>query len=150
MAEIILFLLIIGFALALIVWLYARYQERRDRPASFRSLTPHLSDLACAAAMQSVWDWDRAARRFALSAPLERQLGYREGALSGDERIWLALIHPDDRDTCLNGFENYAKYKNSSFRMEFRLRHASGHYVWVELNASMVGERCVGLTASRT
>ncbi len=113
-------------------------------------MRPQTKDVAIGAARQGVWDWDMAAGQFSVSPLLEEELGLEPQALCGTAEKWIERIHPDDRVTCLTAFENYAKYKNTTFRMEFRLRHAAGHYLWLELRAGMVGTRCIGLVGEIT
>ena len=152
MSEVILyFLAICGFMLAG-GWLYRSFGESSDREAP--PMRPQIADVAIGAALQCVWDWDmeagRGRSRFSASPLLEEMLGLEPNALNGAPEKWIARIHPEDRAICLAAFENYAKYKNTTFRMEFRLRHASGDYLWLELRAGMVGDRCVGLACEIT
>ena len=147
MSAVILSLLAAGLLASAGVW---AYRQLSRRPEGSGQIRPQMADVAIGAALQCVWDWDRAQGRFFVSPLLEEMLGLAPQALCGAPDKWIALIHPDDRAICLAAFENYARYKNTTFRMEFRLRHAQRHYLWIELRAGMVGERCVGLAGDIT
>jgi PAS domain S-box-containing protein len=43
---------------------------------------------------------------------------------------WLDLLHPDDRERCLD-VRHGAFLRRESFRTEYRLRHASGEFRWL-------------------
>jgi PAS domain S-box-containing protein len=50
--------------------------------------------------------------------------------LKGDAPLLNQFLHPDDKDFLLESFKNQPF--NEPLRMEFRVRHADGHYLWVE------------------
>ncbi|MEO0032242.1 MAG: hypothetical protein RIS94_2000 [Pseudomonadota bacterium] len=63
-----------------------------------------------------------------LSAGCTSMLGYAVAELEETER-WTGLIHPDDRAgyrACLASLE-----PGQSANLEYRIRHAMGHYLWV-------------------
>ena len=123
-----------------------RVRVKQERP----SLTPQLPALACAAAGLAIWDWDRHKNFFCSSAVLDKLLGLKEDELKGADKKWIGLLHSHDKAQILADFDSHAVYKNQSFRMEFRMRHQAGHYIWLELNATMIGERCIGLAGEIT
>ncbi len=68
---------------------------------------------------------------------------------------WLDRIHPDDRETYAQALDDYRSHPGIAFRVEFRVRSESGRYAWLELRATMQGERgpserCLGLMADVT
>ena len=154
MSEVISLALLGGLLIAVLVLQVQIYRQSRLEPPT-KALVPQLSSLAISAAQQSVWDWNMATGFFKLGSPLARQLGYDENSFDGTEdnwaeSKWIALLHNDDRSLCLASFERLRRYKNNTFRMEFRLRHLEGRYLWVELNATMLGDRCIGLASDIT
>jgi PAS domain S-box-containing protein len=56
-------------------------------------------------------------------------LGYEISFLLGKPTY--AFIHPDDLETVLNNFKKGIEEKIPG-RMEYRYRHAEGHYIWLE------------------
>jgi PAS domain S-box-containing protein len=51
--------------------------------------------------------------------------------------MWTQSLHPDDKERVLNEDKRTNK-TGESFRIEYRLRHKDGHYVWVKEDASLV------------
>jgi PAS domain S-box-containing protein len=76
-------------------------------------------------------------RREAYYSPAwKRMLGYSDEALPNTYETWLKLIHPDDSAAAPDRQGRAAAAGARPFSHEFRMRHAHGHYVWVQ---------CVGL-----
>jgi len=65
----------------------------------------------------------------------KRQLGYADTALPDTYESWLALIHPDDSAAAPDR-QGRAAPGARPFSHEFRMKHAHGHYVWIQ---------CVGI-----
>jgi PAS domain S-box-containing protein len=55
-------------------------------------------------------------------------LGEPEGSMTGD-RVWLAMLHPDDRDRCAAAWE-HARANELRYDEESRLRRHDGAYRW--------------------
>jgi diguanylate cyclase (GGDEF)-like protein/PAS domain S-box-containing protein len=62
------------------------------------------------------------------STSLKGTLGYEPEHLTGYSIF--DLIHPDDRAAALTAFQ--MSISSGVGRMEFRIRHADGHYLWME------------------
>ncbi len=62
----------------------------------------------------------------------KRMLGYTEAALANTYETWLELIHPDDSSAAPDRQARAGATGTRQFSLEFRLRHAQGHYVWVQ------------------
>ncbi len=72
---------------------------------------------------------DAASNIIYVSPSHELILGYGQQELLG--RSIFELVHPDDKGMVLKKFQQ-AMQTNSSWRAEFRCRHAHGHYLWLE------------------
>ncbi len=75
-------------------------------------------------------------------------LGYDSAALVGQSA--LALIHPDDLPHVLSVLQATLQ-SGTNGRVEFRYRHADGHYVWLETVGKVVtndGGKPIGLVVS--
>ena len=86
-----------------------------------------------------LWDWDLARGRIYWSASMYEMLGMQaqSGFISfGDVN---ALMHPADGDLCSLA-ENLAASKASSIDHTFRLRNATGEWVWLRARAELVRE----------
>jgi two-component system cell cycle sensor histidine kinase/response regulator CckA len=76
-------------------------------------------------------------RREAYYSPAwKRMLGYADDALPNTYETWLKLIHPDDSAAAPDRQGRAGAAGARPFAHEFRMKHAHGHYVWVQ---------CVGL-----
>ena len=62
------------------------------------------------------------------SPSLKGTLGYDPENLTG--KSIFDLVHPDDRAAAMTSFQ--AGLSTGAGRMEFRIRHADGHYLWME------------------
>ncbi|MGN6468278.1 MAG: EAL domain-containing protein [Rhizobiaceae bacterium] len=97
-----------------------------------------------------VWDWDVRRDRVVTRPDISRLLGLPSGSLHGAARIWLPLLHADDRDTFRTTLDVVLEHKRGRISQDLRLRGADGHYRWFTLRARPVigsdGEiiRCVG------
>jgi len=62
----------------------------------------------------------------------KRMLGYADAALPNTYDSWLALIHPDDSAAAPDRQGKGGATGSRPFSLEFRMKHAKGHYVWVQ------------------
>ncbi|MFO1187160.1 MAG: EAL domain-containing protein [Alphaproteobacteria bacterium] len=96
---------------------------------------------AAVSAYQGLWDWSIAEDRLYISPSVEAMMGLPEGALSGRERSWSQRILESDRATYADTLDHYVAQGNSSFAVEFRVRHQDGSMRWVQLRATgLAGE----------
>jgi diguanylate cyclase (GGDEF)-like protein/PAS domain S-box-containing protein len=57
---------------------------------------------------------------------------------------WRALLHPDDVARVEQGIARCASDPNYLYEMDYRLRHAAGHWVWVMSHGRVIGRGAVG------
>ncbi|MSU46257.1 MAG: PAS domain S-box protein [Lacunisphaera sp.] len=62
----------------------------------------------------------------------KRLLGYADAALPNTYESWLNLIHPDDSAAAPDRQGRVGATGPRQFSLEFRMKHAQGHYVWVQ------------------
>ncbi len=68
-----------------------------------------------------------------LSPAWKRMLGYTDASLPNTYDSWLALIHPEDTAAAPDRLAGRAPSTGSRpFAVEYRLKHARGHFVWVQ------------------
>ncbi|WP_187394672.1 PAS domain S-box protein [Zoogloea oleivorans] len=86
---------------------------------------------------EGVWDWDLATDQVTHNPRWCQMLGLDEQNLNHPAEDFLTLVHDDDRNaratainTCLGGA--------GSYRAEYRLRHADGHYLWIRDQGNVV------------
>ncbi|MGQ9611833.1 PAS domain-containing protein [Chloroflexus sp.] len=66
-----------------------------------------------------------------LFAGVEGANGYAADELIDSFAVWEDLLHPDDRERCLNMLYRYLHRPWPDFALEFRLRHKNGSYRWI-------------------
>ncbi len=97
-----------------------------------------------------IWDWDVDRDKIHTSGGLEEALGIKPGLLDGPARLWLEILHPQDRDLFRGTLDAVIDHRRGRVNQAFRLRGEDGHYRWFKMRARPVlgsdGEviRCVG------
>ena len=142
--ALVLFLLSSGFVLVISAgWQRAMRQSEESRKreqqqmAELRTLLHALEvneerlRLATESIHDSIWDWDLTTGIVYRSATWWTMLGYAQpegSATLGETR---SLIHPDDRARVAKASRE-AIEKGSHYRVEARMKHADGSWIWVE------------------
>jgi PAS domain S-box-containing protein len=73
-----------------------------------------------------------------MSPRIKDLVGYTAEEWTKDGRdMWSISLHPDDIERVLNE-DKRTNQTGESFRIEYRLKHKDGHYVWVKEDASLV------------
>jgi PAS domain S-box-containing protein len=111
------------------VTLQVRAEEARERAQRmYRLMTEEASDIIIL--------YGEDGRVLFASQALERVLGYAVADIEGD-RV-LPLIHPDDVGEILSIWERPAA--GHTLTATYRMKHAEGHYVWIEVTTRAVGD----------
>lgn len=98
----------------------------RKNEAHFRSLVQHGTDFVLVIDLEG---------RVSYASPsVERLLGYSRADHVGHPAI--DFVHPDDREPMLEKFHQVPSGQQTVAPVEFRLRRADGHYMWVEAVAT--------------
>lgn len=77
------------------------------------------------------WDWNLRTGACVYSDTWFRMLGYEPGELPQSGDLWVALMHPDDREKTIALGESHLRGETPAIEAEMRLRHKAGHWVWV-------------------
>ena len=86
---------------------------------------------------EGVWDWDIAADTVFYSARFRAILGLPDDARD-DTGYWWSRIHPDDVSDPVQFAHYLLGLDRRLFVCEHRLRHAEGHWVWVQARGNIV------------
>ncbi len=65
-------------------------------------------------------------------------LGYRSGELADNFDAWDGLVHPDDAQARKAAWEAHLEGSTPRYEAEFRMRHKSGHWVWLQARGQAV------------
>ncbi|MES2186934.1 MAG: EAL domain-containing protein [Pseudomonadota bacterium] len=95
-----------------------------------------------------LWDWDVATRRMDFSPRWYTMLGLSAGEIGGDPEDWLALVHPEDLGGLRTVVGRYGEGEDQVHESEFRMRHKSGHWLWI-LDRGKVQQRAPDGTPQR-
>ncbi|MHC6202988.1 ATP-binding protein [Breznakiellaceae bacterium SP9] len=84
------------------------------------------------------WEWDAAKDILSISYHAKIEFGYEVNEITkiGNGLGWevnslIDLLHPEDRLHFLQELNRYLNKVNSEFRVEVRIRHKDGHYLWI-------------------
>jgi PAS domain S-box-containing protein len=72
-----------------------------------------------------------------ISPKIKDLLGYTAEEWAAEENLWEQLLHPDDRERVLAA-DVSTDQTREPFRIEYRIRHRDGHYVWIKEDADLV------------
>ncbi len=129
-ARVILWLLGLGG----LFWAYRAIdaRERRNRE-DFKALARselRLS-LALSGAELGIWDWDITNGTVVYDERWAGMLGYTTAELEPTLAAWKCLVHPEDLAAVMEAVRAHLEGVTPQYETEHRLRHKSGHWVWI-------------------
>ena len=129
----------IGTALLLIFnsFLLRAQRSRNVVEASLKD-TEQRFMLAVEGTEDGIFDWDIKNDKMFYSRRFFEMLGYDKKAGNSTMEEAKELIHPDDVDQVMTYVEQYLSGELSEYRQEFRMKHSSGRWVWVQSRAKGV------------
>lgn len=86
-----------------------------------------------------LWEWNLATDELTINEREWQMLGYTPRKLPLKARWWQSLLHPQDAAMVLELHEAHLRGETPAYRVEHRIRHHDGHWVWV-LGHAMVME----------
>jgi len=86
-----------------------------------------------------LWDWNLLNNQVYLSPIWFSMLGYRFDELPQELDTWTSLQHPEDAKRSVSHVMRVIKNRDTSFDIEFRMRHKNGSYVWIRSMGKAVG-----------
>ncbi|MFA9217502.1 MAG: PAS domain S-box protein, partial [Sphingomonadaceae bacterium] len=89
---------------------------------------------------EGFWEWQLASGQISVSPRFEAMLGYAPGSWICSRENWLAQVHPDDVGPALQRFEQHLRGEAPVYLCEFRMRHQSGAWCWIQ-SKGKVAER---------
>ncbi len=87
-----------------------------------------------------LWDWHLPNDTLTINERQWRMLGYAPEATPLKSAFWQSLFHPQDLPAVHAAFRTHVKGHTAGYKLEHRMLHKDGHWVWV-LNHAMVIER---------
>jgi two-component system cell cycle sensor histidine kinase PleC len=134
-------LIFVATSALLLVILYGYFAQSARAVAADRiyTATHHRLDTALMRGRCGLWDWDLPSGRMFWSMSMFDMLGMetRDTLLSFGEVN--GLVHPEDGDLMSLAESLYRNGETTIDRM-FRMRHASGEWVWLRARAELIGK----------
>jgi PAS domain S-box-containing protein len=97
-----------------------RLQENKD----------HLN-LVLEGANLAFWDWHIPSGALTFNDIWPTMLGYSRAEIEPHINTWKQLVHPDDFSPVMQTLDAHLEGLTSHYQTEHRLRHKSGHWIWV-------------------
>jgi PAS domain S-box-containing protein len=88
-------------------------------------------NLALNAAELGLWDWNLETGEVYFSPIWMSMLGYDADELPQSYETWISLLHPEDKEDTVTAVKSSIENRQETFKIEFRLRHKNGSYVWI-------------------
>jgi PAS domain S-box-containing protein len=123
--------------------------ESRESEDALRQSEERLN-LALLATDLGLWDWNLVNDDVYLSPIWFYMLGYEPDELPQELNTWLSLQHPDDKDSSFKTVQEVIKNRESSFDIEFRLKHKNGSWMWIRSQGKAVSFDADGNTTRLT
>lgn len=90
---------------------------------------------------QGIWDYDTRRMMLTVSDAWRRMRGVGLGEdINATDNAWLDYVHPEERDLLREAFKDQTRGRIDQIDLQYRCRHADGHWVWI-LCRSAVSER---------
>ncbi|MEN8303169.1 MAG: PAS domain-containing protein [Campylobacterota bacterium] len=83
------------------------------------------------------WDWYPQTKEHIVNDRWLEMLGLDRDDITNTESDWSNRVHPDDAKLIMPVIMDSIK-KDIPYRVEFRMRHKDGHYVWIQGSGAVV------------
>lgn len=83
------------------------------------------------------WDWDYSSNKHWVNNTWLKFIGLHRDQIGEDVRDWSEKIHPDDLGIAEKAIQLTIQH-GQPYVIEFRMRHADGHWVWIEGSGAVV------------
>lgn len=83
------------------------------------------------------WDWDYQTGAHDVDLIWQQQLGISESELTYTIEDWEKRIHPEDKQASMEIIQK-AIATEQHYTAEFRMKHSSGHWVWIQGSGAVV------------
>ncbi|MBI1301927.1 MAG: response regulator [Alphaproteobacteria bacterium] len=131
-----------GTVLLLLLNAFLLNTQRKQRRAE-ESLkdTEDRFVLAVEGTEDGIFDWDIKNGKVFYSGRFFEMLGYDRAAFTGSVEDSKELVHPDDIEGLWSCVEQYLKGELSEYRQEFRMKHSSGRWIWIQSRAKALYDK---------
>ncbi len=78
-----------------------------------------------------IYDWDIVNKKVHFNEGWKAMRGYSGDEFIENEEEWSNGIHHEDKEKLFNALQEHFEKKTEIFEFEYRVKHQSGHYIWV-------------------
>ena len=110
--------------------------DRKNAELALTATAQRLQLAMEAGEMGSI-DWHVPSRRVSVNARGYEMVGLPPQALEADPERWFDSAHAEDKERIKGYLEPLLGGKVPLVKCEYRLRHAEGHFVWIEMSAQL-------------
>jgi len=89
------------------------------------------------AAQLGYWDWNYQTGQHVVNEHWLTMLGLSQSDIEHNVNDWNKLIHPDDKQHVVDIVQDHI-HSGKSYVAEFRMKHADGHWVWIQGSGAVV------------
>lgn len=134
--------LIVGTTLLIIFngFLLRTQQKRSKAERSLKSSEDRFT-LAVEGTQDGVFDWDIENNRVFYSKKYFALLGEERASCTDEVDVFLDRLHEDEKEQVWAVVEQYLAGELSEYAQEFRMKHASGRWVWVQARAKALFDK---------
>ena len=135
--------LLIGGTLAVVLMMVLnayllRAQTRRSAAEIALDEREAVFRLAMEGTQDGVFDWDIKSGDTFFSDRIPQMLGYEPEEFTATFASVMDLAHPDDREEAREYLELYLDDQLSEYDHTFRVRHRSGHWIWIQTRGKVI------------
>ncbi len=119
--------------------------EEQRKTETLRRIQERRLSLAFSASTDAIWEWNLETDETYFSPRWFTMLGYGDQEFPFNLETWKTLCHPDDLDRALDRTRQAVESDGKKpYWVEFRMRHAEGHWVWVLSRGDIVERNAEG------
>lgn len=111
--------------------------ERKRADKKFHDSQQRL-DLALSGTDAGVWDWNVQTGAVTYDKRWTGMLGYTVNEVEMEYGFWEKSVHPEDLPWVLEQLNAHLTGKNPDYRVEHRLKHKDGSWVWIQATGRVV------------
>ena len=104
--------------------------ERRKTAKALRE-SEERWQLALDGNNDGIWDWNLKTNEVFFSTRWKEMLGYKDHEVSNGWDEWTKQIHPDERDSVLQAFQDHFAKKTPFYVYEYRVQCQDSSYKWI-------------------
>ena len=87
--------------------------------------------LSVEGANDGIWDWDLIEGKYFFSTKWKNSLGYDQVEFDDTIEVWRSLLHPEDRDRCIELLNSYLQTRQGIYENTYRFRCSDDSYRWI-------------------